>query len=183
MTETSEIEQRNINLRYALQELVLAVHQVRRHLSADTLAAMPTLDRITLDQALVRAIRVLKLPDEMVAGLEPSADLNLVDELLEFSRFNPETPSIGQDLARRSAVMIDRLRKWVTELQAGMTVNCVYCGHSYGPDPGTPIAMAEILRQHIEKCPEHPLSKALQQIDIYKQAFRTLSEAALKFAD
>ena len=53
---------------------------------------------------------------------------------------------------------VERLQAWVNDLHSGMYINCVYCGHRYGPDPGTPVAMAEVLRQHIEKCPKHPLS-------------------------
>ena len=59
---------------------------------------------------------------------------------------------------------IARLEQWVTDLQAGQTVNCVYCGHRYGPDADTPVALAEILKQHIEQCPKHPLSLARQEI-------------------
>jgi len=51
-----------------------------------------------------------------------------------------------------------RLRVWVSDLLSGMYVNCVYCGHRYGPAKDTPVAMAEVLKAHIEICPEHPLS-------------------------
>ena len=57
------------------------------------------------------------------------------------------------------------LRQWVNDIQSGMYVNCVYCGHRYGPDPGTPVAMAEILKQHIEQCPEHPMSALKKQLE------------------
>lgn len=53
----------------------------------------------------------------------------------------------------------ERLRMWVNDLQSGMYINCVYCGHRYGPDPGTPVAMADVLREHVEQCPEHPLAQ------------------------
>lgn len=53
---------------------------------------------------------------------------------------------------------VERLQGWVNDLQAGMYINCVYCGHRYGPDPGTPVAMAKVLKQHIERCPKHPMS-------------------------
>lgn len=52
---------------------------------------------------------------------------------------------------------IDRLQQWVDDLQAGLFVNCVYCGYRYGPRSDTPVSMADILKQHIEHCPEHPL--------------------------
>ena len=28
-----------------------------------------------------------------------------------------------------------RLEQWVNDLQSGMYINCVYCGHRYGPNP------------------------------------------------
>jgi len=40
-----------------------------------------------------------------------------------------------------------------------MYINCVYCGHQYGRKENTPVSMADILKEHIEKCPKHPLSK------------------------
>jgi hypothetical protein len=55
---------------------------------------------------------------------------------------------------------LQRYRGWVNDLQSGMFINCVYCGHQYGPREETPVAMADVLKGHIEKCPEHPLSQA-----------------------
>lgn len=48
---------------------------------------------------------------------------------------------------------------WIADLQSGMFINCVYCGHQYGPDPGTPVAMADVLKAHVERCPRHPMSE------------------------
>ena len=53
---------------------------------------------------------------------------------------------------------IARLRAWIDDLQSGMYVNCVYCGHRYGPGETTPVSMADALKAHIEICQEHPLS-------------------------
>lgn len=53
---------------------------------------------------------------------------------------------------------IDRLKAWVNDLQSGMYVNCVYCGHRYGPKDDVPVAMAEILKEHVAQCPHHPMS-------------------------
>lgn len=61
---------------------------------------------------------------------------------------DPETP----------AAEIARLKQWVDDLQSGMYVNCVYCGHRYGPEATTPVSMAEALRRHVEQCPKHPMS-------------------------
>lgn len=54
--------------------------------------------------------------------------------------------------------MINRLEAWVADCQSGMYVNCVYCGHRYGPQDKVPAARADILKQHIEACPDHPMS-------------------------
>ena len=68
---------------------------------------------------------------------------------------------------------VARLRQWVADLQSGMWINCVYCGHRYGPNPGTPVSMADVLKAHIEVCPEHPASKLkaalVQAVDLIRQ--------------
>ncbi len=60
---------------------------------------------------------------------------------------------------------IDRFQQWVNDLQAGCYINCVYCGHRYGPDDEVPASMADVLKEHIEQCPEHPLSHAKARIE------------------
>ena len=60
---------------------------------------------------------------------------------------------------------IERLQAWVADLQSGMHVNCVYCGHRYGPKKDTPVAMADVLKAHIEQCPQHPMSKLKAERD------------------
>ena len=67
-------------------------------------------------------------------------------------------PRSELDEARRE---VERLSTWVNDLQSGMYVNCVYCGHRYGPQKDTPVTMADTLKAHIETCPKHPLSEAL----------------------
>ena len=51
-----------------------------------------------------------------------------------------------------------RLEDWINDLQAGMYINCVYCGHRYGPDTEVPPTMTDVLKKHIEQCPKHPLA-------------------------
>lgn len=66
----------------------------------------------------------------------------------------------------RYEATIRRLRRWVGDLHSGMYINCVYCGHRYGPSDQVPATMAEVLKEHVEKCPEHPMAqqrKALVQ--------------------
>jgi len=60
---------------------------------------------------------------------------------------------------------IKQLKDWISDLQSGMYVNCVYCGHRFKPNPEAFPSQAEVLREHMEKCPEHPLFKAKQTIE------------------
>lgn len=60
---------------------------------------------------------------------------------------------------------IARLQQGVNDLQSGMFINCVYCGHRYGPDPGTPVAMADVLKAHVEQCPKHPMSALRKRLE------------------
>lgn len=61
--------------------------------------------------------------------------------------------------APETAAERDRLKAWVADLQSRMFINCVYCGHQYGPNDKVPSSMANVLKAHIEVCPEHPMSK------------------------
>lgn len=81
----------------------------------------------------------------------------------------------------------ERLRQWINDLQSGMYINCVYCGHRYGPEDEVPASMADVLKKHIEECPEHPMSKMKAKLDHIEWAAIKLSEAVddllEKFAD
>ncbi len=66
-----------------------------------------------------------------------------------------------------------RLEAWIDDLQSGMYINCVYCGHRYGPNSGPNtlnfhLTMRKSLEQHIEECPKHPLSAAKKVIERLK---------------
>lgn len=69
---------------------------------------------------------------------------------------------------------VKRLRQWVSDLQAGMYVNCIYCGHRYGPESNTPVSMADVLKEHIELCPDHPMSKLRAENDRLKCLLREI---------
>jgi hypothetical protein len=60
---------------------------------------------------------------------------------------------------------IARLEAWVDDLQSGMFINCVYCGHRYGPKENVPATMADVLKDHVEVCPEHPMSALRSDYD------------------
>jgi len=77
----------------------------------------------------------------------------------------------------------DRLRKRVSDLQSGMCINCVYCGHRYGPKRNTPVSMADVLKEHVEKCPEHPMSKIKKELERSKITINSLTEDCSKFRD
>ena len=100
-------------------------------------------------------------------GRDPGAELDgLRRAVAELLKYDPETwPEHGNaPLAIASALALEqaeneRLRKWVEDIQSGMYVNCVYCGHRYGPGDATPVSMADALKAHVEQCPEHPMKE------------------------
>jgi hypothetical protein len=53
---------------------------------------------------------------------------------------------------------LELAREWIQDLQSGMYINCVYCGHRYGPDDEVPASMADVLKEHVSQCPKHPMS-------------------------
>ena len=87
---------------------------------------------------------------------KPMTD-ELVDQYEEQGRYEGELRLI--DCAKE----IRRLREWVNDLHSGMYINCVYCGHRYGPNSEVPASMADVLKAHVEKCPAHPMSKLREE--------------------
>jgi len=92
-------------------------------------------------------------------------------EYLEQAEAHADEGPLGEAAARsilRIALAqcdtIDRLEKWVADLQAGMYVNCVYCGHRYGPGETTPVSMADALKAHVVECPAHPMSGLVEAL-------------------
>jgi hypothetical protein len=74
---------------------------------------------------------------------------------------------------------ITRLKLWIDQLQSGMYINCVYCGHCYGPKDKVPSSMADALKLHIAQCPQHPMHSILKTLkagrDLVSAAFATVS--------
>jgi len=67
--------------------------------------------------------------------------------------------AIADRLARPALLAENKqLRKWVNDLQSVMYINCVYCGHRYGPRHEIPASMASVLKEHVKQCPKHPMS-------------------------
>ena len=69
---------------------------------------------------------------------------------------------------------IERLKQWVSDCQSGMYVNCVYCGHCYGPGETTPVSMADALKAHIEQCPDHPMSHLKAKLVCIRKALEEI---------
>jgi DNA repair exonuclease SbcCD ATPase subunit len=76
------------------------------------------------------------------------------ERLMELESVNDACALREQELESE----VQRLKQWVADCQSGMYINCVYCGHRYGTREDTPVAMADVLKEHIEQCPQHPLS-------------------------
>ncbi len=64
---------------------------------------------------------------------------------------------------------VERLQQWIHDLQSGMYINCVYCGHRYGPADNVPATMADVLKKHVEQCPKHPMSELRAERDELKR--------------
>ena len=91
-----------------------------------------------------------------------------------------DTPYIGLERIltriKQSEKEVRHLRQWVDDLQSGMYVNCVYCGHRYGPKGTTPASMADILKAHVERCPQHPMSALRRENEDLRAENRRLRE-------
>lgn len=96
----------------------------------------------------------------------PLSDLGEMLDILQANRQGEEEPL---DTLGRMSRDILRFETWVADLQSGMYINCVYCGHRYGPAENTPVAMSTLLTKHIETCSKHPLSHARATIENYQR--------------
>jgi hypothetical protein len=84
---------------------------------------------------------------------------------------------------QEAADEIEMLRQWVNDCQAGMYINCVYCGHRYGPDDEVAATMQEALYEHIAECPKHPLSAAKAENERLREASRLYRHALIQDDD
>lgn len=109
---------------------------------------------------LVRSVWVRwarEQPDAKPGWLVPYAELD--------ARYKEVDRQIGEAVFRMAEKWsnrhgeLARYKQWVADLHSGMYINCVYCGHRYGPHAEVLATMAETLKHHVEECPEHPLSK------------------------
>ena len=70
------------------------------------------------------------------------------------------------DEIRTLREQVDDLREWVDDLHSGMYINCVYCGHRYGPNDEVPATMADALKEHVARCPKHPMSRLREALEV-----------------
>lgn len=108
-------------------------------------------------------VQYLKDTNCEVPAIDNSGD-NLAWAAVMFGRM-----TVQDERLQEQRVEIERLRQWVADLQSGMYINCVYCGHRYGPDPVTPTSMADVLKAHVEVCPKHPMSALKAEVESLKK--------------
>lgn len=80
-----------------------------------------------------------------------------------------------------------RLSQWVHDIQSGMFINCVYCGHRYGPKESTGVAipgagetMAEALARHVMGCAYHPMAKLAQENAMLREQLAAKDDPILR---
>ena len=99
--------------------------------------------------------------DFLLEKLNNYADLAEKDGCPDEAQIYREAIKRIKELEEENALLI----KWKNDLMSGMYVNCVYCGHRYGPVKNTPTSIADILKEHIENCSKHPMSKLKAVVD------------------
>ena len=80
---------------------------------------------------------------------------------------------------------VKEMEQWVSDLQSGLYINCVYCGFRYGPGESTPATLPEAgetlagaaLREHIAQCPDHPMSKLQARLATLRGAAACVTRA------
>lgn len=86
------------------------------------------------------------------------------DEVQKIDHCADLLPDPGPEVVHQLTAEILRLRRWIDDCQSHMYINCVYCGHRYGPNETTPMTRAETLKQHISECPDHPMSNLVKKL-------------------
>ena len=102
-----------------------------------------------------------------------------MSELIEeLANYRILVPKLDKAVAEKDAE-IANLNEWVHDLQSGMYVNCVYCGHRYGPADKMAPTMQQVLYAHIAKCPKHPLSQANAKIAALRQTLKNIIDGSV----
>ena len=139
------------------------------------------LDTLDVDNADFLLSEIARLAEQLRVSKE-----NKTRYMASFAETNEHNTRLQAELQTEQEEVL-RLQHWVQDLQRGMYINCVYCGHRYGPNSEVPASMADVLKEHIEQCPKHPMSKLKQEIADLKEQIRllnvTISEDDIIVAD
>lgn len=130
-----------------------------------------TQSAIDFNEAVTEAVQLIEAASLETIGTEmreppdsvelaTAAKLNNANVLAARVALADATATIQEMQKRIDATVLEAnwLQRWVGDLQAKTFVNCVYCGHRYGPSETTPVSMADALKLHIEACPKHPMA-------------------------
>ena len=100
---------------------------------------------------------------KQLEGLVADNDKEWYQIIESFMNFHPismtDALKKGIKMVHNWKTEIKRLQDQVNDLHSGMYINCVYCGHRYGPQDKVPASMADVLKKHVEQCPKHPMSE------------------------
>lgn len=107
--------------------------------------------------ALPRSQQSIDEHERRMAALAGTWDGPRVELILERLRSDLTT---SNHMQKQAARLIIQMQQWVADLLGGLYVNCVYCGHRYGPVEDTPTSNEQLLFEHIIVCPQHPLRAA-----------------------
>ena len=122
-----------------------------------------------------------KMKDEDIRQMNEVYCLNCTEKEEEIDRLQAALAEREKEYEWANEEVL-RLQHWVQDLQKGMFINCVYCGHRYGRNDEVPATMADVLKEHIEQCPKHPMSALKIELATWKKSWE-LYEAELQEKD
>lgn len=98
-------------------------------------------------------------------------------EKIEALNYTSDKQTVAwKERALKAEERLAQAEAWISDLQSAMYVNCVYCGHRYGPGETTPVSMADALKAHVEQCPKHPMSALKTRLSAAKEVIAGLVE-------
>ena len=101
-----------------------------------------------------------------IGWLPTAENINALPDPVRKYIHDLETNADPAGIIRENTIARDTVQSfeaWVNDLQAGCYINCVYCGHRYGPrEEEIP---ADALAAHIAACPKHPMSALAKAAD------------------
>jgi uncharacterized protein YdcH (DUF465 family) len=131
-----------------------------------------------IDKKLLESMLESNMRGELAGSMDSMEMREILQKGIELFEENERLRNTGGLIRelRKANQENEQLQQWVNDLQSGMYINCVYCGHRYGPESETPVSMADVLKEHIEKCPKHPMSKLKQENERFRREIEGLQE-------